>query len=180
MRVLALFVMLVLADDMSAPPPPPAPPLEIGLPIDGLVSSSLHDSFRDKRAGRRKHEAIDIMSPRGTPIRAVVPGTVRKLMHNGLGGITIYQYDENDKYCYYYAHLQRYAAGLKEGMRIEQGDIIGYVGSTGNATTPHLHFSIFEIGPEKKWWTGTSIDPYDSLVFAADAAAAAGRIAATN
>lgn len=171
--MLALLAFLVLAEDMSAPPPPPPPPPpEIGLPIAGLVSSSLHDSFRDRRSGRRRHEAIDIMSPRGTPIRAVVPGTVRKLMRNGLGGITIYQFDENDTHCYYYAHLSRYAEGLHEGMRIEQGDVIGYVGSTGNATTPHLHFSITEMGPEKKWWAGTSIDPYDSLVFAAEAASA--------
>jgi murein DD-endopeptidase MepM/ murein hydrolase activator NlpD len=164
--VLALVVaMLFLLEDIPAPP---APPPEIGLPIDGLAASSLRDSFNDRRPGHR-HEAIDIMSPHGTPVQAVVPGTIRKLIRSAAGGITIYQFDEAGSHCYYYAHLERYAEGLREGMRIERGDVIGYVGSTGNASknAPHLHFTVFEVGPEKKWWTGKVINPYAALVAAA-------------
>jgi murein DD-endopeptidase MepM/ murein hydrolase activator NlpD len=162
-----VVAMLFLVEDIPAPP---APPPEIGLPIDGLAASSLRDSFNDRRPGHR-HEAIDIMSPQGTPVQAVVPGTIRKLIRSAAGGITIYQFDEAGSHCYYYAHLARYAEGLREGMRIERGDLIGYVGSTGNASknAPHLHFTVFEVGPEKKWWTGKVINPYAALVAAATA-----------
>jgi murein DD-endopeptidase MepM/ murein hydrolase activator NlpD len=136
-------------------------------PINGLALTNLQDTFEDFHNGHR-HEAIDIMEPRGTPVHAVVPGTIRKLFFSVRGGNTIYQFDETGVYCYYYAHLQRYAAGLREGMRVERGDVIGFVGSTGNADAraPHLHFAIFELGPEKLWWKGTAIDPYASLVAA--------------
>jgi murein DD-endopeptidase MepM/ murein hydrolase activator NlpD len=163
--MLALCLMVFLMEDIPAPP---APPPEIGLPIEGLAAASLRDSFNDRRPGH-KHEAIDIMSPHGTPVQAVVPGTIRKLVRSAAGGITIYQFDETGTHCYFYAHLQRYAKDLREGMRVERGDVIGFVGSTGNATktAPHLHFSVFEVGPEKKWWTGKVINPYDALVAAA-------------
>ena len=109
------------------------------------------------------------MSPHGTPVQAVAPGTIRKLIRSASGGISIYQFDEAGSHCYFYAHLQGYAKGLHEGMRIERGDVIGYVGSTGNAkrTAPHLHFTLFEVGSEQKWWTGKTINPYDALVAAA-------------
>jgi murein DD-endopeptidase MepM/ murein hydrolase activator NlpD len=160
--MLTLVAMLFLLEDLSAPP------IGIGLPIDGLAASSLRDSFNDRRPGHR-HEAIDIMSPHGTPVLAVAPGTIRKLIRSAAGGITIYQFDETGSRCYYYAHLQRYADGLQEGMRIERGDVIGFVGSTGNASrnAPHLHFSSFEVGPEKRWWTGKAINPFAALVEAA-------------
>ena len=113
--------------------------------------------FEEVHAGHR-HEAIDIMEPRGTPVHAVVTGTVRKLFLSKPGGKTIYQFDETETYCYYYAHLDGYVEGLHEGMRVDRGEVIGFVGSTGNADpgTPHLHFAIFELGPEKQWWKGTA------------------------
>ena len=140
---------------------------ELTPPIRGLALTSLQDTFGDFHNGHR-HEAIDIMEPRGTPIHAVVPGTIRKLFFSVRGGITIYEFDETGVYCYYYAHLERYAEGLREGMRVERGDVIGFVGSTGNADAraPHLHFAVFELGPEKQWSKGTAIDPYASLVAA--------------
>ncbi len=97
------------------------------------------------------HDAIDILEPRGTPVHAVVSGTVRKLFLSKPGGNTIYEFDEMGVYCYYYAHLDGYAEGLQEGMRVERGDLIGFVGSTGNADsrTPHLHFAILEFGAGK-------------------------------
>jgi peptidoglycan LD-endopeptidase LytH len=141
--------------------------LEMTPPIKGLALTDLRDTFEEIHNGHR-HEAIDILEPRGTPVRAVVSGTIRKLFLSKPGGNTIYEFDEVGEYCYYYAHLDRYVEGLRVGMPIQRGDVIGFVGSTGNAVaeTPHLHFMIFELGPERQWWKGKAIDPYPSLVAA--------------
>ena len=136
-------------------------------PIDDLKLADLHDSFGHVHNGHA-HEAVDIMAPLGTPVHAAVRGTIRKLFLSKPGGNTIYEFDEASEHSYYYAHLQRYADGLREGMRVKRGDIIAYVGSTGNADprAPHLHFAVFELGPSREWWKGTPIDPYASLVVA--------------
>jgi peptidoglycan LD-endopeptidase LytH len=136
-------------------------------PIRGLTLANLRDMFEEVHSGH-PHHAIDIPEPRGTPVRAVVTGTIRKLFLSKPGGNTIYLFDGMGVYCYYYAHLDGYVKGLHEGMRVENGDVIGFVGSTGNADagSPHLHFAIFELGPEKLWWEGKAIDPYPSLVAA--------------
>ena len=141
--------------------------LDMTPPIRGLALANLRDTFEEVHNGR-PHEAIDIPEPRGTPVRAVVSGTVRKLFLSKPGGNTIYLFDESQVYCYYYAHLDRYANGLREGLRVEREDVIGFVGSTGNADplTPHLHFAIFELGPERVWWQGNAVDPYPGLVAA--------------
>src|SRR6266516_3584321 len=114
---------------------------QMGFPLRGVKLADLHDTFYEIHNGHA-HEAIDILAPRGTPVRAAVSGTIRKLFLSKAGGNTIYEFDEAGEYCYYYAHLDRYAEGLREGMRVELGDIIAYVGSIGNADsrTPHLHF----------------------------------------
>ncbi len=134
--------------------------LEMTPPISGLALANLHDTFEDFHNGHR-HEAINILEPKGTPVHAVVLGTIRKLFFSNRGGNTIYQFDETGMYCYYYAHLEGYAEGLREGMRVERRDVIGFVGSTGNADarTPHLHFAIFKLGPEKLWWKGKAVAP---------------------
>jgi murein DD-endopeptidase MepM/ murein hydrolase activator NlpD len=134
-------------------------------PISGLALADLRDTFEEVHNGHR-HEAIDIMEPRGTRVHAVVSGTIRKLFLSKPGGSTIYQFDEPGVYCYYYAHLDGYVKGLREGMRVERGDVIGFVGSTGNANerAPHLHFEIHELGPEKLWWQGKAVNPYPLLV----------------
>jgi len=139
----------------------------IGPPIAGLAGKDLHDSFDEKRGGR-PHEAIDIMAPRGTPVLAVDSGTIRKLFQSKAGGFTVYQFDSDELYCYYYAHLDRYAEGLTEGKAVQRGDLIGYVGSSGNAKpdAPHLHFAIFLLSPEKRWWEGKAINPYPILIHA--------------
>ena len=141
--------------------------LPMASPIDGLTLADLHDTFSDARSGHA-HEAIDITAPLGTPVHAVVAGTIRKLFLSKPGGNTVYEFDEASERSFYYAHLQRYADGLHEGMRVERGDIIAYVGSTGNADprAPHLHLAVFELGPGREWWKGTPIDPYPSLVAA--------------
>jgi len=136
------------------------------LPIQGLNSRDIQDTFSQGRTGGKLHEATDILAPRGTPVVAVEDGIIQKLFLSKPGGITIYEFDHAGVFCYYYAHLEGYAEGLTEGMSVKRGDVIGYVGTTGNAPpqTPHLHFAIFRLGPEKHWWQGTAIDPYPVLM----------------
>lgn len=136
------------------------------LPVQGIEPAQLTDTFDDARGGgSRVHEALDIMAPRGTPVLAATSGTIEKLFTSDAGGLTIYQFGPRREHTYYYAHLDRYAAGLREGQAVRRGEVIGYVGSTGNASedAPHLHFAIFVLGPEKRWWQGTAIDPYPLL-----------------
>jgi murein DD-endopeptidase MepM/ murein hydrolase activator NlpD len=127
--------------------------------------ADLRDSFNEKRGGTRFHNAIDILAPRGTPVLAVDDGVVKKLFTSIPGGLTLYQFDRQEIYCYYYGHLNAYADGLKEGMFLNRGDLVGYVGTTGDApvNTPHLHFAITKLGPDKHWWQGPSINPYPIL-----------------
>jgi murein DD-endopeptidase MepM/ murein hydrolase activator NlpD len=131
------------------------------LPVEGFDVRGLRDNFAEKR-GARVHEAIDLLSPRGTPVIAVDDGVVKKLFTSAAGGFTVYQFDPGETYAYYYAHLDRYADGLVEGKVLKKGDRVGYVGTTGNAPpgTPHLHFTIFKLGADKRWWEGTPINPY--------------------
>lgn len=132
------------------------------LPIATVSAAQLTDTYTQSRAAGKVHEALDIMSPRGTPVLAVEDGRVAKLFLSKPGGITLYQFDPNTEYAFYYAHLDRYADGLKEGMPIRKGQVVGYVGSTGNASpdAPHLHFAIFRLGPERQWWKGTALNPF--------------------
>jgi len=136
------------------------------LPIQGLHARDIQGTFAQGRVGGKLHEATDILAPRGTPVVAVEDGIIQKLFLSKPGGITIYEFDRVAAFSYYYAHLERYAAGLTEGMSVSRGEVIGYVGTTGNAPpqTPHLHFAIFRLGPEKRWWQGTAIDPYPVLM----------------
>lgn len=134
------------------------------IPIDGVPHTALQPGF-DQVRGEGRHEAIDILAPRGTPVRAVEAGVIGKLFISERGGITVYQYDRSGRYCYYYAHLDRYADGLKEGAQVAAGEVVGYVGTSGNApkNTPHLHFAIFRLSEPGRWWEGTAIDPYLAL-----------------
>jgi murein DD-endopeptidase MepM/ murein hydrolase activator NlpD len=135
----------------------------IRVPIDGEDIESLKGGFAERRdAGGRPHEAVDMLAPRNTPVHAVENGTIAKLFTSKAGGLTIYQIDPTGRLCYYYAHLERYADGLKDGQVVSQGDVIGYVGTTGNAppNTPHLHFAVFEMNADKHWWQGKPLDPY--------------------
>lgn len=135
------------------------------VPVQGIAADQLQDTFTDARSEGRVHDAIDILAPSGTPVLAVADGTVEKLFDSERGGLTVYQFEPRGRYCYYYAHLDRYAEGLAEKKVIKRGDVIGYVGSTGNANpaAPHLHFEIHLLGPEKQWWKGASINPYPVL-----------------
>lgn len=151
---------------MSAPPGEVRPTAEgrLMVPVRGVRVESLRDDFGEMRGGHR-HEAIDIMAARGTPVLAAGAGTVVKLFLSKPGGLTVYEFDDSRTYCYYYAHLADYAPGLREGTLLKRGDVLGYVGSTGNASAdaPHLHFAIFKLGPERHWWEGVAMDPYRML-----------------
>jgi murein DD-endopeptidase MepM/ murein hydrolase activator NlpD len=158
---------------IAAPPKAPAPIATTGdvphghlrMPLDGKDVESLKGGFAETRGSDRPHEAVDMLAPRNTPVHAVDGGSIAKLFTSKAGGLTIYQFDPSGRLCYYYAHLERYADGLKDGQAVSQGDVIGYVGTTGNAppNTPHLHFAVFELNADKHWWQGRPIDPY--LVF---------------
>ena len=130
-------------------------------PVEGFPPNTLRDSFAEGRAGHL-HEAVDILAPRGTRVLAVDDGRVVKLFNSVRGGLTVYQFDSEQTYCYYYAHLDGYVPWLEEGALVRKGAVLGYVGTTGNAPkdTPHLHFSIFKLGPERRWWEGTPINPF--------------------
>lgn len=135
------------------------------IPVVGIPRSKLRDNFDEMRGSKRRHDALDIMAPRGTRVVAVEDGRVAKLFTSAAGGLTVYQFDPQDQFAYYYAHLDRYAEGLAEGTILKRGDLVGYVGSTGNApaSAPHLHFTIFRLGPDKRWWKGAAVNPYPYL-----------------
>ena len=168
---------------VAAAPPPPVKPLAVPpgdviaaapaestgdqsssrlqAPIDGMNIEALKGGFSEVR-GNRGHEAVDILKPRGTPIHAVTDGTIAKLFFSKQGGNTIYEFDRDGRLCYYYAHLERYADGLHDGQSVSRGEVLGYVGTSGNAPpgTPHLHFAVFELTADRKWWQGRPLDPY--------------------
>jgi murein DD-endopeptidase MepM/ murein hydrolase activator NlpD len=157
----------------SPPPKPPATPGAVvlgpsglAIPVAGVKAEELLDTFTQARSGGRVHDAIDIMAPHGTPVIAAAPGTVEKLFFSkGGGGVTAYVRSPDRKWTYYYAHLQDYAPGLREGATVRRGDPIGRVGSTGNANPagPHLHFAINRMEEGEKWYQGAAINPYPLL-----------------
>lgn len=152
----------------ASPSNPSSPELDrrnLLLPVQGIRPEQLQNTFEDSRSGGRVHKAIDIIAPRNTPVLAVEDGRIAKLFTSKQGGLTIYQFDPSEAYAYYYAHLDRYADGLKEGAMLRRGQVIGYVGVTGNAgpDNPHLHFAIYRLTPEKRWWEGEPINPFSVL-----------------
>jgi murein DD-endopeptidase MepM/ murein hydrolase activator NlpD len=148
------------------PIPPGDAPRPLMMPVAGIDPSTIRDNFDEMRGGAtRRHDALDILAPRGTPVVAADDGTLKKLFISVPGGLTVYEFDPDQRYCYYYAHLDAYAPGLHEGQFLRRGDLVGYVGTTGNAPkdAPHLHFAVIRLDPDKRWWTGTPINPYPLL-----------------
>ena len=139
--------------------------LKLIIPVTGVRPEQLQDTFTDARSEGRVHDAIDIMAPAGTPVVAASDGEIVRLFQSDRGGTTIYQLSPDKKLVFYYAHLQRYADGLVAGKFARQGEVIGYVGDTGNAGAGnyHLHFSIAVVADPKRYWEGTNINPYPLL-----------------
>ena len=134
---------------------------ELMVPVSGVAPSQVPDTYTSPRSGGREHRALDILAPRGTPVLAADYGRVLRLRTNPAGGITIYEIDAGNRYVYYYAHLDHYASTLAEGKDVAKGEIIGYVGTTGNApaNVPHLHFQLMKRPNAARWWDGEPIDP---------------------
>ena len=178
--VTSIFWIAMYNLGRNAPPqagsqPPPvkqAPALVVGpsglaIPVAGVGAEELQDTYTQSRAdGARAHNAIDIMAPRGTPVVAAAPGTVEKLFFSqGGGGITAYVRSPDQLWIYYYAHLDSYTPGLREGQRLRQGDPIGTVGTSGNANPagPHLHFAVHRMAPGEDWHEGRAVNPFPLL-----------------
>ncbi|HUO85243.1 MAG TPA: M23 family metallopeptidase [Thermoanaerobaculia bacterium] len=138
---------------------------DLVIPVAGVRREDLRGDFGAPRGGNRTHQAIDILAPRGTEVLAAVDGTIEKLYTSDAGGLTLYLFDQKRERNYYYAHLDAYAEGLREDQRVTRGEVIGYVGTTGNAPTgaPHLHFAIETVPPTGEWWKGEPTDPYPLL-----------------
>lgn len=135
---------------------------ELEMPVENVDADDLRDDFDDPRPGGRSHQALDILAPRGTPVIAVEDGTIASLdPSQGGGGIVVYQFDPTGEFLYYYAHLDGFAAGLAAGGSVQRGDVLGYVGTTGNAPpdTPHLHFAISKTRAPFRPHGGTPINP---------------------
>jgi murein DD-endopeptidase MepM/ murein hydrolase activator NlpD len=173
----ALVVATVTASPgaSAAPTVEPTPIVDAGdladlrarallFPVPTVRRGDVHDTFADARGGH-PHEALDIAAARGAPVVAVTDGTIAKLFTSVPGGLTIYLFDRDRRFAYYYAHLDGYAPDVQEGREVRRGDVLGWVGSTGNADPggPHLHFAIFKLEPTPRWWHGTPIDPYPLL-----------------
>jgi murein DD-endopeptidase MepM/ murein hydrolase activator NlpD len=168
---------LSAAGDVTTVNPPQSGPvaiaegLEVGpaglaIPVAGVKPGQLTDTFTQARAGGgRRHDAIDIMAPEGTPALAAADGTVEKLFNSVQGGLTLYVRSPDRRWTYYYAHLQSYAPGIAEGQRVRRGQPVGRVGHSGNANPagPHLHFAINHMAPNERWWHGSPINPYPLL-----------------
>ena len=139
--------------------------LDLRIPVAGMSRDELPPSNFHQARGTRTHEAYDILAPRGTPVLAATGGRIAKLHVSEAGGNMVYTIDTSERFVLFYAHLDRYQAGIYEGMEIRRGDTVGYVGTTGNAppTTPHLHFAIVLMDDERRWWRGEAIDPQPIL-----------------
>lgn len=165
------------APSATSPPFSPSPAASVSqtdsslsliIPVVGIPREQLRDTFDDARSEGRVHDAIDILAPQDTKVVAAMDGTIAKLFTSDKGGITIYQLSADQQFVFYYAHLNRYADGLAEKQSVRQGDLLGYVGDTGNAQPGnyHLHFAIWQITNPKSFWNGDNLNPYNLLRYA--------------
>ena len=148
-----------------APAANPADGSKLLIPVQGVEAASLVDTYEQARGQGRRHDAIDIMAPRGTPVVAVAEGVVMKLFRSERGGTTLYQLAPDRRTVYYYAHLDRYAPGMAEGRALRRGEVLGYVGDTGDAVPGnyHLHFEVTTTADPKRYWGGVPRNPYPLL-----------------
>ena len=166
------IIVIEKTPEPNLAPPQPLDPNSTALlvdkliiPVEGIKSGELQDTFKDARSEGRVHDAIDIMAPMGRPVLAAADGEIARFFESVKGGITIYQFSRNKRLIYYYAHLQRRADGLQEHQYVRQGTLIGYVGDTGNAGAgnTHLHFAVWQITDPKRYWDGINLNPYNLM-----------------
>lgn len=140
---------------------------QLMIPVEGATRRSVRDSFTAGRGNGRVHAALDLMAPRSTPVLAADNHVIGRLVKGPIGGIALYAEDDEQRFVYYYAHLERYRRGLAVGDRVAKGSVIGYVGTTGNApaNTPHLHFQVMKRGPGRAWWDGPPINPFSFFAY---------------
>ncbi len=175
MRALALLLgSLLLVACAGGRPDPGARPMtdaeylrsrDLMIPVHGVKRSQLRDTFSAPRSGGRAHLAIDIMAKKGTRVLAADDGYILRIVRNELGGKTLYLTDPARRVVYYYAHLDEWRYGLAEGQKVHRGQLIGSVGTTGNASkdAPHLHFQVMRYGPGRQYWNGEPINPLPHL-----------------
>ena len=134
---------------------------QLMVPVEGMAVADVTNTYPARR-GRRIHGALDLMAPKGTPVLAADDSVIGRLYTSTLGGIVVYAFDPDGRFVYYYAHLDRYRRGLSVGDRVSKGEVIGYVGTTGNAprSLPHLHFQVMTRGAGRTWWDGPYLNPY--------------------
>jgi peptidoglycan LD-endopeptidase LytH len=157
--------VIAAPSSIPAAPPPSSSGRGLLIPVQGVKAASLVNTYDQSRGRGRRHDAIDIMAARGTPVLAVADGTVMKLFRSGRGGITLYHLAPDGRTIYYYAHLDRYAAGIAEKQALRRGQLLGYVGNTGDAGPGnyHLHFEVSTMVAPGQYWGGTSQNPYPLL-----------------
>ena len=173
LAAIGFAAMVTLGDGRAPVAAPAAPPVAVAepgaplaVPVAGVRRAELVDSWgQDRDGGDRRHNAIDIMAPGGTPVTAAAPGRVEKLFESAAGGTTAYVRSPDGAWSFYYAHLAGYAPGLAEGQAVRAGDPIGYVGDTGNAGAgnTHLHFAVSRMRDGEGWWQGQPVNPYPLL-----------------
>lgn len=139
-------------------------PTSLIIPVEGLTQAALSDTYGAARSEGRSHQGIDIMAEAGTPVLAAADGVIARFHNSERGGVSIYQFDASGRLIFYYAHLEARADWLEEGQEVRQGDVLGYVGMTGNAPVPHLHFEIQHRKEGRRWWRGQAVNPYPFLV----------------
>ena len=138
---------------------------DLMVPVQGVRPRDLRDTYNAPRSGARAHRALDIMAKKGTRVVAADDGYILRIVRNDLGGKTLYLTDEHRRFVYYYAHLDEWKYGLEEGQRVRRGQLIGSVGTSGNAPSdaPHLHFQVMRMGPGRQYWNGVPVNPIPYL-----------------
>ena len=134
--------------------------MDLMVPVDGITPAQIPDTYWSKRDGGRLHRAADIMAAKGTPVVSSVEGAVLKVGRNTTGGIVVYTTDSERRFVFYHAHLDKVAEGLADGSTLRQGDVLGYVGTSGNAlpNAPHLHFQVMRMPADGRYWEGMPVD----------------------
>lgn len=155
----------VMPSTGESAPPADDSSLQLQIPVQGVRADQLLDTYTQSRSESRVHNAIDIMAAEGTPVVAAADGRLVKLFTSTAGGLTAYQFLPGDRFSLYYAHLSAYAPGLVEGQFLRKGQVLGYVGHTGNASAdaPHLHFAVNALAPGDDWSDGSPLNPYPIL-----------------